>query len=573
MFSSTVNPYTDYVHFINASYGLRAIRAIRLDFYCPFGKTPRILFKISPFNKQELKDIFRNFFSDTSDLISLGGLIFQIALNKQSLEKIFAIFDVLNAQNEHEAFPEILKSELLNIYNFKTGNTCHGMHLIPEQPFLKKSSKILRLFLENPKDTNPQMMENTLKALLVKGENPNAKNTLGATSLGMAIGYSENLVFLLLCYGADPLISASLLNGYSAIEMAKSEPENIYTCIETWLKSPVYHARPSKTVSGVDLIPTRTSIRTVISMEDNSQLWSELKSVQDLDEDERTALFPLYRQAFHAEDGDIAASFEHAFSPASGKLIDILRNDQGKIIGADVSLVKKTEDSIYVYIDLSFLDPRFRGAGIMPLVNFRLPFALQDLYERYQVYILFLSASYPAIRRVEKTLFFPKFQTENMATDLQNTFLNIFNYPLQWKKTADEAYWTVQEEHQVSVSPVEKKRRTGMETFYYKHLCGSQNAYVPVMLHPGIDFLRVLHAVLATHQINFLSHCRELAKILSETRILAGISPEFVKTQASGRIYESHAMFWNKKRIPVDENIIRHAFSEPPLNHKWSGKL
>lgn len=122
MFSSTVNPYRDYVHFINASYGLRAIRAIRLDFYCPFGKQPKILFKISPFNKQELKDIFRNFFYDTSDLISLGGLLFQIALNKQSLEKIFAIFDVLNAQNEHEAFPEILKSELLNIDNFKTDN-------------------------------------------------------------------------------------------------------------------------------------------------------------------------------------------------------------------------------------------------------------------------------------------------------------------------------------------------------------------------------------------------------------------------------------------------------------------
>lgn len=571
------------VEFTNAAAAAVIIRQIEI--HCNEGKHTFIKFKVSPFKWDIFKYSCSMWFSDEGEDVLIYSdyrKSITVKWTQPSFINMMAMFLYLNLKYD-EIFDVNLESELSNINALINGKeNCIQQHLIqPGIPDISPDNDIITLFKTYGENNSPLYLEKNLKKALVAGANPNQKNVNGETPLSVlflhmnAVLVNREILFLLLfSYGANIWVSVNKLTGYSLIELFKYQqsPED-FEYWESWLKSPVYLQKISPVrIEGIDLIATKKTLCTTISLNDSSILWSELKAMHDLEYEEKKALFPLYAQAFQARDGDILTSFDHAFAPLCGKLIDIIRNQYGRIVGANVFIINGNEKSILVYIDLSFLHPDYRGMGIMPLIDFRLPFALQHLFGEHQISILFLSASYHAMRKVEGTLFFPKYQTENMMNCVKSAFTEVYNSPLQWT-TPDDIYWTVSEENQVVVTPPLKDTSTPMEIFYYTQLCGSQKGYVPVMLYPGLDMLQKLHALLAPRQVNFLRHCRELSDILSQTKILTDINPAFENRKPSHHIYKSREMFWNAQRIPIPESVINDAFSHPEMHHKMNAKF
>lgn len=552
----------DGVTFRNAAPAKVIMREISIMRYSD-GDT-RVDLTTSPFRYDELLKTCKLFFTE-EEFELRGGISDTINLKfaERTIPTLIKMLHFLNKQFSTAEFSEDLLSELIHIHgsleinpkNFYAQKhvlgegTISNAHVNPER---KDSHHMLKLLQYFPAKGFLKDLEISLKKYLVKGEDPNQKNGLGETPLSLGLNYDQMTLFLLLCYGANPWEPTDF-SGLSAIEIAKKyyKPEKYDYLIEACSRS---EAKPNKfipraLVESTHMFLRENKIVTYIQRSDQSSLVSELKKMQQLTDSERLMLFSIYKLAFKAE-VNAQETFAHSFSPDEGKLIDILRDKNGRIVGADTFIVRKTNKEIFILIDLSFLHPDQQGCGFMPFIDYRLPFALQQLYLKHQVSILFTAASYNALKKIEKTLFFPKFQPDGMKEKVKQIFTQIFNYPLTWIDAPDGIFFIVREKNQVSATPRYRPASTLLEEFYYNHLSGIAG-YIPVLVQPGHDLLSILNDQLAPMNINFQNQYQQLAKTISTTKIIDINGNQY---NGDGSIYNSDYAFWSGKKVQFKNN-------------------
>lgn len=564
---------TNSVDFKNTAESNVIIRKITVLFYS--NGDAKITLQASPFSYKKLLLACQNLFqkNEINEWLGLDTICFMF--NTSSLEKIIILFHDLP-----DEFPEILIQELTQLVNslefphpksFYTKKHLMSEKTVSEQhinPLRKNSHGIIKLLNEYDINYSADGLEKKLKKLLVKGEDPNQQNKLGDTPLYqavMSIKFNPVTTLLLLCYGANPWKSRNTVLGLSPIEIArKYEKKEVYQFMMNACYQIEKRTQSSNTtkLNNVQLRPKNNMIINHFELSNSLLITTEFKKIQDLTAQDKTQLFDVYKHCYFSKD-NINDAFIKAFSPEKGKVIDILRDKNHHIIGAVTSVIRKSGNDVYVFISDSFLHSDYQGCGIMPLIDYRLPFALQSLYREYNVSILYFAASYNAVRRVEKALFFPKYQPDGMKERVKDVYANVFKYSIDWHQANDGVFFNVAEENHVYVNVNRKPLTTLLEEFYYQHLKGNGEGYIPVLIPAEEDLLSTLHDMLSPRDINFYSQCQQFAEMLENSNILSQCLPS-VRQGNKSMVMNSDHLFWARKNIPIDETrMIKYSVPEP----------
>lgn len=566
-------PLTNIVRFINTAEHAVYIREITVSLRSDTGANIRL--KASPFLYKDLENACKDLFG--KDEISSTWLpldVVSIPLNEANLKKIMSVLYQLNAQNDLSI---ILIFDLIQIVNALKSPLSASFytkkHYIKERsvsnahtnPARKQSLKLVK-FLSHT-DYSDQH-EKELKKLLVAGEDPNQQKGLGSTPLYEVVASSKfhrTSIFLLLCYGANPWKARHSFDGLCVIEFARAfKRKDEYEFIMNTYCQVERRNQNSKIVklNHAQFRPKSNSIITHFEFSNSLFITSEFKSVQNLSSNEIKQLFNVYSRCYSSKE-NINDAFIKAFSFEQGKMIDILRNKEHQIIGAVVSVVRKSKNDIHVFINDSILHPDYQGCGLMPLIDYRLPFALKLIYPECNVSILFFAASYNAIRRIEKTLYFPKYQPDGMKERVKDIYAKVFQYSVEWHDADDGVFFTITEKNQVTVNVSRKPLTTLLEEFYYQQLNSKNKGYVPVLILPEEDLLSTLHDILSPRDINFYGQYKQFAALLRNSNILSDRPSTFSQNEKSIVMNSAH-LFYTGKNVAVNEERMMK-YAEPEM--------
>lgn len=536
---------TNVVAFLNMSPAEALVRSIKIIKYTD--NTIKILIEPSPLKYEafslecfrSLKTTFRQdtLFKDNNKVLSkhiknsLGRKVIEIVGDASSLLLLLQFFEQLNLHSEIEEFPEILFSELVAMYDYLHQNIPHD-HFIAEpetrspvyREFIPKN-RLFTLLTNYPKNPDVNQLEIQLKQLLAEGDNPNYQDVDDTSLLYHATRKFKSPVMLqlLLCYGAQIMVT-NRWDLLTPLEFAMRSNNLVsYNLLNTaYQQSKIIYRAPSNEsrVRNIQTFISKNKVSSSIQFVNNLVITSELKAMSALCPEELVALFCLYEKIYQASQNDIRESFAQTFTPDNGKFINLLRDASGAIIGAVASIVREENHEIYVLVDQSFLHPKYQGIGIMPLFDYQLPFALQNLTNT-KTSILFLAASYNAWRRVQNIPCFPKYQNKQSKNQIKHLFNEVFNARVKMTDTPDGVFCTVSEETKLSVTTSRKPKTSIMEDFFYNHLCANSEGYVPVLVLVAEELLVTLQTMLQIRGIDFKEQNQVFATALNKTNLLA----------------------------------------------------
>lgn len=540
----------------------------------------RIDLKASPFKFDELIKAYNFIFKTNYTIEDSLSQTLKLEFTAETGLKLIELFNYLNTKSQSEEFSPELMAEIIQLsaslkmnrdlfYTQKhkiSEGTVSTAHVNPSR---EKSKDLVNLLQYAPVNKQSEL-EKDLKKLLTKGEDPNQESGLGQTPLSLAVlGCDKLILMLLLCYGANPWAPTNDFSGFAPIELAKLYNDNEkFTFIEkacAQVEKPTSVSRSLSSVKTIDTFANANKVTTIIELADSkTTLVSTLKEISELTEEETSQLLDLYTHIFHTSTEDIKKGFDQAFSPAPGKWIDIIRDKTGRIIGAATYILRKETNDLYLMVDLSFLHPDYQGCGIMPLIDYRVAFALQKLFPNFNTYVVFLAASYAAFRRVEHLLCTPKYQPEGIKDRLKHVFADLFHYSLTWNDTPDGVYFNVKEENQlVSTNKQTKSNAPIMEEFFHQHLRGAMDGYIPVLIPVRDDLLAALQNMLSPRQINFNDQCQFLAKALEKSTLLDDSMNAKGHGLKNNKAISSKYLFWNNQQVPSEKGALSVQLAVP----------
>ena len=540
--------------------------------YVQFGPYLAIRLKVLLFDYPVLSRLIRQFFPDADNegfSSYRGGCSISIYCYRQKDGKMdmdflarFKQFIDKNALLKTQ-FTEDILDEIESIINFINTNSHSAGHNIMTNPELlslhhysplRRGQRLVQ-YVNALTDKKIPVTSNDIKAIhyyLARGESASQCNSAGHSVLTLLCVLDEtetlySALKLLLNYGAN-FKEADPFNGLLPLEVAASSRQagivNFFISTEIKVIPPIPESLKLFTA---DTFAGWQKVFSIFRFP-QGELHTTLKLMQDLTADEREGVYQLYRRLLDGEEG-----IEATFSPRENKFINLVRRENGQIVGFVIYVLKFSGKNLWCNVDLELYDdcPNY---GIMPAITYSFPFSLQQLFPHLIIWVIFLGIHYASFRRIENQLAFPKYQLEGQIAEIADALLKQFGYQLQIHHEGVSISYateikpiTVKREHQQQLPDLK-------EELY--HAYRDNNGTVPaseikkrgviVAIPMSFEFFAYLHQMLARRGLNFYHTAAALSTNLPKSGLFPAdnMLPE-------PQYYAAGPLFWQRNQVPV----------------------
>lgn len=521
-----------------------------------------VVLGVSPFFNSEIYHLAKSTFT-TVDGIGEEYLRFvEIRVDDLFMRQL-DVFIRQRADVKAQFTPEII-TEIRNILAFMANPDPAIRHFIPENseslyshlnPRRRTTMDLIGMIavMENGV-VAPESMRQVHK-ILASGDDPNKRDLRGMCPIRLVMQYSHpdyqlQLIQLIYVYGGlfdcpDPRDDLAPIE--AAYVMGKPHLVNFFISTVTKPEKPV---DPSTQLLTVDTLSAHNKILSSFRFP-KGELYSTLKEISGLSMEEREGLYRLYRQRFEGDD-----AFGISFSSSEHKLVDIIRNEGGTIVGAVIYVIRFVRNEVWCNIDLELFDDACPNHGIMPAITYRLPFSLQALYPDKIIWIVFLGAHFSSFNRVKEELAVPRFREQGQVEEIAEILKSEFGYRLKLHHTEGAECYVV-EEHPAVVKGMHQSRVPDLLEELYLRYRGMSQSVPPeelkkrdvlVALPVSFDFLKTVHNISARKGLNFYRLVCDLGNRMHECMRMAGS-----QSVAMPRFFNAAAIFWLRQKVQVND--------------------
>lgn len=521
-------------------------------------------FCYSPFHKSILLDMLREAFGD----VTICDRTLQVSVGPDFMTRLARLINRRSDSSEQteirEQFTPDIIDELQTIVTFLRDPTLNLQHKLPEiervskayvNPACKKSDALTRLLmtyngLHGSASISNEKLGKHIHQLLIRGHDPQQTDDSGESPLTQIIilfGANLDLIKLFLMYGVNPFFCESYGYNRSPIEAAYQHGRHqaVDFFISTTIRVEKPLSRPNPLLS-VDTLAGNDMIITSFRFAAGS-LVTTLKPALNLTEEELAGLYRVSRQR-----GDSDKGFQLIYAREPNKFVDIIRHEDGEIVGSVVYKVRMVKDKLWVNIDFEVFSATHLNFGIMPVITYRFPFSLQYFHPDTEIWMVFFAADYSSFRRIKHEAAVPKLQPEGKVSEIVDTMRNAFNSKFQFIfDENDTTVCSVIEDDPVVIKGEEKSATTDVMEELFWRFRGDKNDRrrdVLVSLPVAADFLRTLQIIAAGKEVNFYRIVRDLSDKLSAL----GIGMNRPRGSYQPGFFDTSQLFWQGQKVPVD---------------------
>jgi hypothetical protein len=405
-----------------------------------------------------------------------------------------------------------------------------------------------------------------LKKLLVQGEDVN-QHVDGTTPMYHAVigPDTDEVFFLLLCYGADPFVRNNLEMGWfgsawDIILMRKlsKKADMVISMFTNPKKSP---SAPKQLQSKVSFHNNRLS--TIFCyQEDRPLVTTVISSIKHLKAEELSEVYTLFKKGFSTP----LSIFKKDFS-GEDKLIECIFSSN-QLIGFILYQKIKENDCIVFASLYGYITPEQRKSGLILLLSTRLAFALQLLNREANIAIFFSALNYQSYRLIQDLPHFPKYDPgqdqQSKPLSIKNILKKIYgNYELYQEEMTCYIIDDVETDSEQKVS--QKPNQSLLEIFFQQYILGyhpkqDTNALpkrgAPIFYFVTLENFLLLSKTLHTslglfffqHLIDVASHMHPLVSDLCQNQ-------EIEQGNKMVTMSKNDHLFWNRERVYEQQGI------------------
>ena len=305
-------------------------------------------------------------------------------------------------------------------------------------------------------------------------------------------------------------------------------------------------------MQSADIVAAANQIQSAFRFPQGT-LHSTFKTIGDLTDKEKQAVYGLYRKVFEGE-----AAIDASFAPQKNKYINLICRENGQISGFVTYLLNFTEHKLHCCIDLALADNEVGNFGIMPAHIYGFPFSLQQLFPQLIIWVIFLAVNKDAIRHLAGP-YFPKYGSARQKDEMEEILINKFGFQLNLVYENPSICYAV-EKNPVVVKKLSQNTRPDLtEELYeaYRDNNGSvdlseiKKRGVVIGIPMSFEFGAHLQEMLARRKLNFMRTANALSSALAKTRIF---SNQYMLPKP--QYYHDWPLFKRGEKIPAAAELL-----------------